>query len=362
MTQTLGRYFGTRFLVTFAGIFAGVFGLVMLIDYLEMMRRHADIPKASALLIAKASLYRVPQIVERILPFGILIAAMSCFLGLSRRLELVIARSAGISAWQFTAPALVAALVIGAFATCIYNPLAAVLAEQSKRMEAELAGRNLQLTGSTATGIWLRQRGADGQSIINAATSREQGILLGTVTVFAFDHDNRFLERIEAQSARLETGQWRLENARIYSPGMPPVEQVSYLLSTNLTAEQVQETFSTPETVPFWQLPEYIVRAENAGLSASAFRLQYQKLLARPFLLAAMVVLAAAFSLRFFRFGGVQKMVLGGVASGFLLYVVSKVTDDLSKAELINPVIAAWLPASVGGLAGFLALLHQEDG
>ena len=51
-------------------------------------------------------------------------------------------------------------------------------------------------------------------------------------------------------------------------------------------------------------------------------------------MLAAMVLLAAAFSLRFFRFGGVQKMVLGGIASGFLLYVMSKVTDDLSKAEL----------------------------
>ncbi len=50
-----------------------------------------------------------------------------------------------------------------------------------------------------------------------------------------------------------------------------------------------------------------------------------------------MVLLAAAFSLRFFRFGGVQKMVLGGVATGFLIYVVSKLTDDLSKAELINP-------------------------
>ena len=90
--------------------------------------------------------------------------------------------------------------------------------------------------------------------------------------------------------------------------------------------------------------------------------MQYQKLLSRPFLLAAMVLLAAAFSLRFFRFGGVQKMVLGGVASGFLIYVGSKLTDDLSKAELINPVIAAWMPAAVGGLGGFLALLYQEDG
>jgi lipopolysaccharide export system permease protein len=362
MTQTLGVYFGTRFLTTFVAIFAGVFGLVMLVDYLEMMRRLGQVPNASAVLIALTSFYRVPQIVERILPFAVLIGAMSSFLSLSRRLEFVIARSAGMSAWQFTAPALIGALAIGIVATAVYNPAAAVLHEQSKRMEAELSGRVPQAANTTTTGIWLRQRGVDGQSIMSAVTSREQGVLLGTVTVFTFDHDNRFLERIEAQSAKLEPGQWRLENARVYAPGIPPRDHVSYLLSTNLTSEQVQETFSTPETVPFWELPEYIARAENAGLSASAYRLQYQKLLARPFLLAAMVMLAAAFSLRFFRFGGVQTMVLGGVASGFLIYVVSKLTDDLSKAELINPMVAAWLPATVGGVAGFIVLLHLEDG
>ena len=114
--------------------------------------------------------------------------------------------------------------------------------------------------------------------------------------------------------------------------------------------------------MPFWELPPYIKIAEHAGLVAAGYRLQFQKLLARPFLLAAMVLLAAAVSLRFFRFGGVQKMVLSGVAAGFLLYVLSKVTEDLSKAELMHPVAAAWLPVLVGGLTGFIALLYQEDG
>jgi lipopolysaccharide export system permease protein len=185
---------------------------------------------------------------------------------------------------------------------------------------------------------------------------------LGTVTVFVFDHDNKFLERIEAKTARLEPGRWILSDARVFAIGAPPANRATYILSTNLTAEQVQEKFSTPDTVPFWDLPGYILSAHNAGLSAAAYTLQYQKLLSRPFLLASMVLIAAAFCLRFFRFGGVQKMVLGGVAAGFLVYVGSKLTDDLSKAEIINPIIAAWLPTVIGGTAGFLALLHLEDG
>ena len=134
------------------------------------------------------------------------------------------------------------------------------------------------------------------------------------------------------------------------------------LLPTTLTLAQVRNSFSTPETVSFWQLPSYIRSSESSGFATSGYRLQYHKLLAKPFLLAAMVMLAASVSLRFFRFGGVQKMVLSGVGAGFLLYILSKVTEDLSKAELMHPLAAAWLPVCVGGLAGFLALLYQEDG
>ncbi len=114
---TLARYFGLRFLTAVLLVFAGIFALVTLVDYIEMMRRAGDIPECIGVLVAKTSFYRVPQVVERILPFCILIGAMSCYLNLSRRLELVVARSAGLSAWQFVTPALVVAFVLGLMAT-----------------------------------------------------------------------------------------------------------------------------------------------------------------------------------------------------------------------------------------------------
>ena len=122
-------------------VFAGIFVLVALIDYIELMRRASDIPNVSAALVAKTSFYRVPQVTERILPFCVLIGAMSCYLNLSRRLELVVARAAGMSAWQFIAPALLVAFVLGILATTVYNPISAVLQERSKRFEAELFGK-----------------------------------------------------------------------------------------------------------------------------------------------------------------------------------------------------------------------------
>lgn len=362
LVGTLARYFGLRFLTAVLLVFAGIFALVTLVDYIEMMRRAGDIPNVSGVLVAKTSFYRVPQVVERILPFCILIGAMSCYLNLSRRLELVVARSAGLSAWQFVTPALVVAFVLGLMATTIYNPVSAILQERSKRFEAELFGHTATALSRSGGPFWIGQRTDEGQAIINAVSSRDQGINLNGVSVFTFDPEGRFKQRIEARAAVLEPGVWVLRDARVYVLAVLPARQSEFRLKTSLTPEQVRESFATPETVPFWELPQYIQIAEHAGLVAAGYRLQFQKLLARPFLLAAMVLLAAAVSLRFFRFGGVQKMVLSGVAAGFLLYVLSKVTEDLSKAELMHPVAAAWLPVLVGGVTGFVALLYQEDG
>ena len=362
ITNTLGRYFAGRFVVSAVGVFASIFVLLVLVDYIEMVRRTSGLVSAPAITVAETSLFRVPQLLEKMMPFCVLIGAMTCYLALSRRLELVVARAAGVSAWQFIAPALASAIVIGIFATAVYNPMSANLRELSKRMEAELFGSAPGGGVQDASGFWINQVNSDGQVIINAARSEQQGVRLTGLTLFRFDSDSQFKERIEAREATLEKGRWLFKSVRRYALDAPPVDQASFELATNLTPAQVRNSFSTPETVSFWQLPSYIRSSESSGFATAGYRLQYHKLIAQPFLLAAMVMLAAAVSLRFFRFGGVQKMVLSGVGAGFLLYVLSKVTEDLSKADLMHPIAAAWLPVLVGGLTGFLALLYQEDG
>ena len=362
ITNTLGRYFAGRFVVSALGVFASIFVLLVLVDYIEMVRKTSGLVSVSPMMVAETSLFRVPQLLEKMMPFCVLIGAMTCYLALSRRLELVVARAAGVSAWQFIAPALAAAILLGVLATVVYNPMSANLRELSKRMEAELFGGAPGGGVQDASGFWINQVNSDGSVIINAARSEKQGARLTGLTLFRFDANNVFKERIEAREATLEDGYWLFRDVRRFSLDSPPVDQANLQLATTLTPAQVRNSFSTPETVSFWQLPGYIRSSESSGFATAGYRLQYHKLLAQPFLLAAMVMLAASVSLRFFRFGGVQKMVLSGVGAGFLLYVLSKVTEDLSKAELMHPIAAAWLPVVVGGLTGFLALLYQEDG
>jgi lipopolysaccharide export system permease protein len=360
-SMTLSRYFARRFFVAVAGVFIGVYTLVAFVDYIDAMRKVSDVPNAPTGELMLMSFYRVPQTMEQLLPFSVLVGAMVCFFSLSRRMELVVARGAGMSVWQIITPAIVVALVLGALGTAVYNPVSASLREASKRIEAKIFGQN-QTTFESYDSGYMRQRSADGDAIINARQSREQGVKLYTVTVFTFNPAGEFKERIEAQEADLQPGAWKLKRARIFGLNTPPRDLDSYLLPTKITREQVAESFAAPDTVGFWHLPTYIRFVEDSGLAAAGYRLQYQILIARPFLLAAMILLASSVSLRAFRFGGVPQRILTGVAAGFALYVLSKVTGDLSKADLLSPLLAAWLPVAGGGLSGLLVLLHEEDG
>ena len=356
---TLGRYLSLRFAKTIVAVFGTVFTLVYTLDFVELMRRAGDAEGATPALMAQLAVFRTPAVAEQVLPFAILFGSMAALLQLSRKLELVVARAAGVSAWQFLQPGVFVATLIGIASVTLYNPLSAQLKQKASELEARVFSRG---TKSVGKDLWIRQKSLDGQAIIRAEGAIENTTKISRVAVFTFDQAGTFTERIEAREAVLRDGYWEMSDARVLSPSEQPQSYETYILSSNLEPSQVRQSFTPPDSVPFWSLDETIAQTERAGLDATRYRLQYDVLLARPLLFVAMVFVAASVSLRFFRFGGVARMVLSGVTAGFLLYVATQLMEDLGASGLVGPTVAAWFPAVVGSLLGTLALLYQEDG
>ncbi|MCE1237156.1 MAG: LPS export ABC transporter permease LptG [Hyphomicrobiales bacterium] len=359
---TLGRYFAKRTAFSVASIFMIAFMIVFLFDFLDMVRANIDRPTFGWGTAFLASLFRIPAFSELVLPFATLFGAMAALLALSRKLELVVARAAGISAWQFLFPPILVAATLGLGATLVYNPLAADLKGRSETLQNQLAGNEQRRFDDTAKEVWLRQSGVDGESIVHARQATDRGRHLSGVTIQAFDERGRFHARIEAATAEHEPGRWRLADAWVHMPGRAPEHFDTHFVSTRLAAEQIGQSLTEPDTVSFWALPDFIETARAAGLPAFQFELQYQLLLARPLLLVAMVLIAATVSLRVFRFGNIGRMILGGVAAGFVLYVAQEVARGMGSVGIVPPVLAAWIPAVVASSIGFTVLLHQEDG
>ncbi len=358
--KTLSLYFSRQFLRASLSVFVTIFTLAYTLDFVELMRRTSETPNTGAWLLALLSLFRIPIVAEQVVPFAVLFGSLAAFLNLNRKLELVVTRAAGVSAWQFSLPGILVAFFLGLFAVTVYNPVAVMMKRQGDAIEGRIFGRNG--VGSSENGAWIRQKSVDGDAIVRAEKILDRDDAFGGVTAFVFYPDGKFQERIEAPSATLKPGYWQFEKARVLAVGNEPAVYDTYLMATNLTATQIKASLTPTETVSFWELPQLVERLQLAGLETTRYRLRYQSLLARPLLLIAMVFVAASVSLRFFRFGGVARMVLGGVVAGFMLYVATEVAEDLGSAGVISAVVASWTPAFIGSLLGVLALLYQEDG
>jgi lipopolysaccharide export system permease protein len=357
---TLGRYFAKRIFTMVLIVFGLCLILVFLIDFVEMMREgsKADV---SAAYVATVTLLRLPSFAELTLPFSVLIGTISAFLMLSRSSELTIVRAAGISVWQFVRPAIVVALGVGVFAVTVYNPMAAKAKQEAERRFADgFAAKRKSQNSNTSS--WIRQDGPDGPSIIYARASADKGTKLAGLTLLQFDPNQKFIERIEADKASLHQGYWELENAQISSSGTLPQFYRKYQVSTYLDAEQVRESVDTVESVSFWELPGFIEFAERAGLSTTAYKLHYNQLLARPFLMICMVLLAATCALKPFRFGKIQTMVITGLSAGFAFFILVELSRKLGMSGYITAGVAAWAPIAITSLLAMTVLLHQEDG
>ena len=360
--RTLRRYVAKRFLFSILGAFIVCACLIFMIDMVELLRMSRRATDLSGTTLLWMGLLRLPAFSEILLSFAVLVGSIGALLSLNRKSELTVMRSAGMSAWQFLRPGLTVVLLLGVLAVTLFNPLAAAARSEAEQLTAEVFGREAGLLAASGEGSWLRQDGADGQSVINARATSNQGLSLAGVIAFQFDPEGRFVERMDAERAVLQDGYWELHRTTVSRPLREPEFFDTYSLSTHLNRERVGDALGSEIAVSFWQLPALIQASEKAGLSASKYRMQHALLMSRPGLMLAMVVLAATVSLRSFRSGGIQTMVLTGMIGGIGFFLLAEISRQIGAAGLLSPALAVWVPIALALLVSLTVLLHQEDG
>jgi len=359
---TLYRYLAIQFLIGVVTIYAIFLVLAFSIDIANLLERTAGHSVPAAVAVGMAIL-QLPDLGQKMLPFAILLGGVFTFVRLSRSRELVATRAAGVSAWDFLLPPLTVAVFLGVFAVTLFTPVSARMFSEFSALEARyVKGEESQLSVSM-NGLWLRQGDARQQSVIHALRVAEQGEHLEDVLVFLYGPNNHFIGRIDAQSAQLKAHYWVLKEAWVSgTDGAGPVHHASFNLPTTLTPEQIVESSASPDTLSFWDLPGYIRAAQAAGFSAARYQLYLYTLYALPALFAAMVFMAASFSLRLGREGGMPKVILFSAAAGFAVYFFQDLTSVLGRSGAVPILLAATAPALASILIGMTLVFSQEDG
>ncbi|MBX9751669.1 MAG: LPS export ABC transporter permease LptG [Roseococcus sp.] len=372
IARTLTLYVARRFLIATGGMLLALTLLVSMFDFIELLRRAATRPDAGFALVASIAGLRMPFVGLQIMPFAILLGGLLAFWRLTRSSELIVARAAGISAWGFLSGPILVALFFGTLAITAVSPISSAMLARAERLDASFLRAGGGVTALAGGRLWLRQgdSGLEPGGVIVLSgrparlldTNRLADFRLADVTIWRLSASGRALARIEAPQATLRPGRWELERATIFGADRLPRPEAAMTLPTDLTPDRIENSFASPDTLSFWALPDFIAVLEQAGFSALRHRLQFQSMLSTPVLAMTMALLAAGFSMRNSRRGGVAQTLTAGVAAGFGLFVLDRITGEFGESGTLPVWLAAWAPTATGLLLALALLLHLEDG
>jgi LPS export ABC transporter permease LptG/LPS export ABC transporter permease LptF len=307
----------------------------------------------------------IPYIIYAVTPLCALVAVLITFGGLNRSSELTAMKATGISLYRVVAPVLVMAAVI---ATSLFLFDEYYLPGANRRQEALRAViKNKPAQTFLRPGReWISgQSGATGEParIFYYQFFDSNQDVFANITVFELEPDTFVLRRrIFASSARWDGRNWVFENGWQRSFAGETVgsfqefgravfpeirEQPSYFKKEDLQSQEMS----------YNELSSYIADLRQSGFDTMRLRVQLMRKLAYPLITLVMAVLAVPFALSMGKRGS-----LAGIATAIGLaiayWVVAGLFEAMGNVNTLPPVLAAWSPDLLFGIAGAYLLLR----
>jgi lipopolysaccharide export system permease protein len=361
-TSALNRYFSKLFLLWVGGITFIVIFVISLVDLAELSRRTVATGNFSFAEMVHLVCLKIPDHIQLLLPFIILIATLICLSRLNKSQEIIVARGFGLSIWQVASGLSLVVLGISLLSLVIINPLAAMMNYKQDQLERQVLSGNDVAVTICEEGVWIRENTGTRRSVIHAQkviTTQKQ---FENITFQNFTTDYDFRERVDAKSAFIKNKIWYLRDVTIFPNRQERYHQAELELKTNLSFNKILNSNLEPKYISFWMLPDYIDVLERSGLSSLPYRLHWHSFFGRAGFMITLVFLAAAFAVRPLRQGYTTLLMILGIASGLLLHFFSDVVYALGLARRLPLLVAVWAPAITVMLLSSTLILHLEEG
>ncbi len=361
-------YFARKFLFICFAMTLVLFALTTLIDLIDLLRDFGSIDDVTLWQVVQLTLLKSPKTIDQILPLILLLSTIALFLNLARSSELVVTRAAGRSAVRALVAPVTVALCVGFIAVSTLGPIVAAFSNKFAILSEDYRAGGSAVLSVSSEGLWLRQGGEEGQTVIRASRSNADASVLFDVTFLAYSPDGGPIWRLEANSAALGDGVWVLQDVKIWplveggNPEAESSQHEKFELPSTLTLERIRESLGAFSGVSVWDMPTFIAQLEQAGFSAQRHKVWFQTELSRPLFLMAMVLVGAAFTMRHTRLGGTGFAVISAVLLGFVMYFARSFATILGENDQLAIPLAAWAVPIAANMLALGLILHAEDG
>ena len=358
-SRTLTFYLAKLFVVRILAVLVMLVLVLMMLDLLSNSGKILAVEgNGQGELLTYASL-RVPQLIQRFLPYSVLLATLISLVTLNQNSEVIAMKAAGLSAHQVLAPLLLTALVVGGV-SFVFNERVVTRATATLKAWDAAEWGPVPEESSVRANVYL----ADGSDVLTAAqlTGSGDAIRMRDVTWYRRSPEGTIVEQVDAERATYAGPGWRLENIERFEVAAAASSTgESLVVGEGLTPDQIDLAKIDPEAVPFWELGPQIEAFEDAGRRTGEMRAKWWHKLSGPLSSFLMPLLGAVAAFGLARSGQLFVRALIGMALGFAYFVVDNAALAMGSFGGYPPLLAAWAPFFLFALIGETVLIRTEE-
>ncbi|MDG6077933.1 LPS export ABC transporter permease LptG [Erythrobacter litoralis] len=358
-SRTLTVYLAKMFLLRIVAVLMMLVLVLMMLDLLSSSGDILAVPgNGQGELLTYAGL-RIPQLVQRFLPYSVLLATLITLVTLNQNSEVIAMKAAGLSAHQVLAPLLLTALVLSGL-SFVFNERVVTRATATLSAWDAADFGPIPLDSGVRANVYV----TDGSNVLTARQVTGQGtdVALTGVTFYRRSDQGTLAEQIEAPRARFAGPGWTLLDATRFDVGSASTTQTDVVtVAPSIEPSQFDLANIEPDAVPFWQLGTSIDAYREAGRRTSEMQAKWWHKLSGPLAAFLMPLLGAIAAFGLARSGQLFVRAIIGMALGFAYFVVDNAALALGSFGGYPPFLAAWSPFILFFLIGETVLVRTEE-
>lgn len=337
----LSRYIASIYLKILTLTVSSFTAIYLIIDFLEKLRRFSR-AQGEPHYIVLYFLYKVPAIVNQIMPLAVLMSTLLTLGILSRSSEIIAMQSCGISLKRIAKPLLVIAFVLSLFTFFSNEAIIPTTSQELKYIDEVLIQGKNPSTFFRLNNIWFR----DKNYILQARLFVPTTWTLKGITLWQTTEGMQPIKRLEAEEGVWNGKSWTLQNVveKSFSSGkVTDTRKMSLLpVPLQLKVNDLKVWDKNADDMGFFKLKRYTEKLRKAGYDATRYQAQMHSKVSMPFACLIMAFVGIPFSLRSGRSSGVALGIGLSIGIGFAYFVINAILISLGGTGILPPLVAAW--------------------
>jgi len=343
MNKILNEYLITGFVKTIINVFLIFICLGIIMNLFEEIEFFKDLDTGIGLPFLLTLMF-IPNLIIKLLPFIVFIAAMWYIISIKSNTDLIALKVFGYSNLKIILILSLTAFFFGILILFAVNPVTSAMIKYYEKTKAEYSKDIDHLVSINKNGVWIKEI-TENNFLITTAKKLESKYLFN-VTIYKLDEKNNFIERIESEKVDISKNEWILEKADIYNfvEGKNDKKLDKITIKSNYNLDKLNSLYKNLDTISFFALLTEYKSLSEKGYSEKILNEKLNSFISLPIFLFLMVVLAAIFSV-----GNLSKSqnlyyIFISIITCVVVYYFKDLSIALGQTNRISLTLSIWMP------------------